>query len=433
MNRPKKPKTNPSDLRVTRLPLAELTPYLKNPRHITPAAINAVAESLAAFGWQQPIVIDPKRVIVAGHTRRLAALQLGWTHGPTVTIAAKHARAYRLADNRSGEFSTWDLDVLPGELEALPTGQLEALPALDFGAIVQPSPVEGQTNPDDIPEAPEPRTKRGDVWTLCDHRLMCGDATEAACLQNLMDGRKAGLLFTSPPYLNQRAYKTGVDDWDVLMRGVFSHCHMTDSGQILVNLGIVHRDHEWLPYWDGWIEWMREQGWRRFGLYVWDKGAAMPGKQQGRLGNSFEFVFHFNRVTTGPNKTVRSLSAGQVSHRAGARPGGQRAFDGTIKSWSQPDRQVQSLRVPDNVIRVHRRDLGVPDHPAIFPVALPGFFLTAYTDTGGIVYDPFVGSGTTIIAAEREKRRCYAMEIAPEYCDVAVARWEAFTGRTAKR
>ena len=132
------PKTTPSDLRVTRLPLADLTPYPRNPRHITPAAVNAVAESLAEFGWQQPIVIDPKRVIVAGHTRHQAALQLGWTHAPTVTIAAKHARAYRLADNRSGEFSTWDLDVLPGELAALPAAQLEALPALDFSAVPSP-------------------------------------------------------------------------------------------------------------------------------------------------------------------------------------------------------------------------------------------------------------------------------------------------------
>ena len=137
-----KPKTMPSDLQITVLPLADLTPYPKNPRHITPAAVNAVAESLAEFGWQQPIVIDPRKVIVAGHTRCLAALQLGWTHAPTVQIAAKHAAAYRLADNRSGEFSTWDLDVLPGELAALPSGQLEALPALDFDALPKPPPFE---------------------------------------------------------------------------------------------------------------------------------------------------------------------------------------------------------------------------------------------------------------------------------------------------
>ena len=145
----RKPAATPSDLPVTVVALADLTPYPKNPRHITPAAVNAVAESLTAFGWQQPIVIDPKKVIVAGHTRRLAALQLGWTSAPTVTIAAKHARAYRLADNRSGEFSTWDLDVLGGELAAIPTGQLEALPALDFAAFKELDPPWGgseQTN-----------------------------------------------------------------------------------------------------------------------------------------------------------------------------------------------------------------------------------------------------------------------------------------------
>ena len=99
--RPRKPVTTPSDLPVTVLALAELTPYPRNPRHITPAAVNAVAESLTVFGWQQPIVIDPRKVIVAGHTRRLAALQLGMTHAPTVTIPATHARAYRLAGGDS--------------------------------------------------------------------------------------------------------------------------------------------------------------------------------------------------------------------------------------------------------------------------------------------------------------------------------------------
>ena len=161
------PSKNPSDLPVTVLPLADLTPYPRNPRHITPAAVNAVAESLKAFGWQQPIVIDPKKVIVAGHTRHQAALQLGWTHAPTVTIAAKHAKAYRLADNRSGEFSTWDLDVLPGELAALPSGQLEALPALDF-AVLQP-PQDCEVDESEVP----PLDKRTPmVCPKCKHEFV---------------------------------------------------------------------------------------------------------------------------------------------------------------------------------------------------------------------------------------------------------------------
>ena len=165
-------KTAPSDLPVTvraiawdlkykLSPLSDLTPYPKNPRHISKAAIAAVADSLKAFGWQQPIVIDPKRVIVAGHTRRLAALQLGWTHAPTVTIAAKHAKAYRLADNRSGEFSSWDLDVLPGELAALPTGQLETLSALSFDAMF-PLLTDGATL--DLPSPYESENFSGDVY-----------------------------------------------------------------------------------------------------------------------------------------------------------------------------------------------------------------------------------------------------------------------------
>ena len=209
-----KSKTTASDLQVVQVALADLQPYPRNPRHITPAAVNAVAESLTAFGWQQPIVIDPKRVIVAGHTRHQAAMQLGWTHAPTVTIAAKHARAYRLADNRSGEFSTWDLDVLPGELEALPSGQLEALPALDFSAIV-PQPVEGQTDPDDIPKAPEPRTKLGDVWTLGDHRLMCGDSTDQACVHPI--GRSHACAHGDGPALRcglRRGVAATRDAWE---------------------------------------------------------------------------------------------------------------------------------------------------------------------------------------------------------------------------
>ena len=148
---------------MTVVALADLTPYPKNPRHISKAAIAAVADSLKAFGWCQPIVIDPKRVIVVGHTRRLAALQLQWTHAPTVTIAAKHAKAYRLADNRSGEFSSWDLDVLPGKLASLPACQLEALPALSFDALVLPFIGEGQMDPDAILDQPKPHTKLGGV------------------------------------------------------------------------------------------------------------------------------------------------------------------------------------------------------------------------------------------------------------------------------
>ena len=388
-----KPKTTPSDLPVTVVALSDLTPYPKNPRHITPAAVNAVAESLTAFGWQQPIVIDPKKVIVAGHTRRLAALQLGWTHAPTVMIPAKHARAYRLADNRSGEFSTWDLDVLPGELAALPTGQLEALPALDFDAIAR-KPLDGQTDPDDIPEAPKPRTKLGDVWTLGDHRLMCGDATDQACVHNLLDGAEPDLMVTDPPYGVQYdsswRYKAGISTKD----GAFGKSVNDDTADWQAayalfpgNIAYVWMSSLALPVAAGGLA---SCGFIPRSLIIWDKGHIVIGRGH----------YHWRHETC-----WYAVRKGAQAHWVG-------------------DRKASTLWEIDNP---RKSETG---HSAQKPIECMQRPIRNHT---GDVYEPFSGSGTTIIAAEREKRRCYAMEIEPAYVDVAVARWEAYTGRTAKR
>jgi DNA modification methylase len=120
-----------------------------------------------------------------------------------------------------------------------------------------------------------------------------------------MDGGRAVLVFTSPPYGNQRDYTTGgAEDWDGLMRGVFARLPLSEDAQVLVNLGRIHRDNEWQIYWHAWLDWMREQGWRRFGFYVWDQGPGLPGDWNGRLAPAFEFVFHFNRKARKPNKIV---------------------------------------------------------------------------------------------------------------------------------
>ena len=404
-----KPKTAPSDLRVTRLPLADLTPYPHNPRHITPAAVNAVAESLAAFGWQQPIVIDPKKVIVAGHTRCLAALQLGWTHAPTVQIAAKHAKAYRLADNRSGEFSTWDLDVLGGELAALPSGQLEALPALDFSALALP-PLDGKTDPDDIPEAPEPRTKRGDVWMLGDHRLMCGDATDSEDVARLIDGGKPSMVITSPPYnlMNTTgSFPTGKTAlWKAakIKHGYQGHSDnmphekyvewqrecLTLMMESIADDGAIFYNHKWRVQ-NGLLQDRADimDGFPLRQIIIWDRGSSHNFNRRFFL-QTFEVVY---LIAKPDFKLAPKASHATAVWRIGFEQGA--------------------------------------DHPAPFPVAFAERCIQSVKS--GPVLDPFCGSGTTIIAAERLKRRCYAMEIAPEYCDLAVARWEAFTGRTATR
>ena len=261
------------------------------------------------------------------------------------------------------------------------------------------------------------------------HRVMCGDSTSAQDVEHLMAGDAAVLLFTSPPYAQQRDYgiaKAKVSDWDALMRGVFGAAIVTPDAQILVNLGLVHRDNEWQSYWSGWLDWMRTAGWRRFGLYVWDQGPGLPGDWNGRLSPAFEFLFHFNRQARKPNKIVPCKWAGHINESHG----GMRAKDGTVGEWSHAGSGVQDMRIPDNVLRITRHKArGIEtEHPAVFPVALPEFVLNAYSQAGDVVFEPFGGSGTQVIAAERSGRRCFAMEIDPAYVDVVCRRWLLFTG-----
>ena len=283
---------------------------------------------------------------------------------------------------------------------------------------------------DDVPDVPVvPVSRIGDVWGIGSHRLICGDATDPTVIAKLMQGDAARLCFTSPPYGNQRDYTSGgVKDWDGLMRGVFAKVPMADDGQVLVNLGLIHRDNEVIPYWDAWLGWMRSQGWRRFAWYVWDQGPGMPGDWAGRFAPSFEFVFHFNRASRKPNKIVPCKHAGRESHlRADGSSTAMRGKDGEVGGWTHKGQPTQDTRIPDSVIRVmrHKGKIGQDiDHPAVFPVALPEFVIEAYSDAGDLVFEPFGGSGTTMLAAQRTGRVCRGVEIAPEYVDVAIKRFQ---------
>ena len=289
-----------------------------------------------------------------------------------------------------------------------------------------------EVHEDDVPEPPAvPITQPGDLWLLGDHRLLCGDSTKADDVDRLMAGAKADLCFTSPPYGQQRDYtkegKEKCQDWDGLMRGVFANLPMTPSGQILVNLGLIHRDGEWVPYWDEWITWMRTQGWRRFGWYVWDQGFGLPGDWKGRLAPSREFVFHFNRNVRAPEKWIDKQPENIKPRNKGGST--MRGKDGKTKAFTNPAASGQPTKIPDSIIRVGRQ-VGSDGHPAQFPVGFAAFGVRTWP---GVAYEPFCGSGTTLIAAEQLGRRCYGMEISPQYCDVIVKRWENLTGRKARR
>ncbi len=426
-----------------------LIPYARNPRTHAESQIAKIAASIVEYGWTNPILVDGDNGIIAGHGRLAAARKLGLDQVPVIELAhltASQKRAYVIADNRLALDAGWDEEMLALELADLSDAGYDlALTGFDGSELERllTTALDGDTaeagnDPDDaaddaaddVPEAPVvPVSRTGDVWAIGAHRLICGDATDGDVVATLMQGDLSHLCFTSPPYGNQRDYTSGgIADWDGLMRGVFGNVPMADDGQVLVNLGLIHRDNEVVPYWDGWLSWMRSQGWRRFAWYVWDQGPGMPGDWQGRLAPSFEFVFHFNRQSRKPNKIVPCKHAGQESHlRADGTSTAMRSKDGEVGGWTHKGQPTQDTRIPDSVIRVmrHKGKIGQDiDHPAVFPVALPEFAIEAYTDEGDIVFDPFGGSGTTMLAAQRTGRVCRSVEIAPEYVDVAIKRFQ---------
>ena len=435
-----------------------LIPYARNPRTHNAEQIAKIAASIVEYGWTNPILADGENGILAGHGRLAAARKLGLTEVPVIELghlSPTQKRAYVISDNRLALDAGWDEDMLALEIAELTqagfdlalTGlddlEIEALQNLDGepggehsdAAAVSDTAdqADGPDATDDVPDAPvNPVSRAGDVWALGGHRLICGDAADAAVVAKLMSRDTAALCFTSPPYGTQRDYTNTIIDWDALMRGVFARLPMAPTGQVLVNLGLIHREQEVVPYWDAWLSWMRSQGWRRFGWYVWDQGPGLPGDWSGRFSPAFEFVFHLNRKDTEvrrPNKNVPCLYAGRDTHLRGdgTSAGGMRNKDGSKTSWNHVGTLTQDTKIADAVIRImrHKGKIGQDiDHPAVFPVALPQFVLEAYSESGDIVFEPFCGSGTTMLAAQKTGRRCRSVEIAPEYVDVAVKRFQ---------
>ncbi len=442
---------------VERRPVATLLPYARNARTHSEEQVAQIAAAIREWGWTVPVLVDEAGQLIAGHGRVLAAKALGLLDVPAMVArgwSEADKRAYALADNKLTLNAGWDADLLKGELFELRSegfdlgltgfgadevagllGDLAEVAATDTGESAEASgggsgigmgaAVEGDEDPADAEPVP-PRqavVQPGDLWLLGEHRLLCGDSTDAACVARVLGADRAALLFTSPPYGNQRAYTTGgISDWDTLMQGVFQHLPaiLAEDGQALVNLGLIHRYGEWQPYWQGWVEWMRAQGWRRFGLYAWDQGPGLPGDWNGRLAPAFELVFHFNRKSRQPNKIIPCKWAGTENKGSGLR-----AADGEVKAYTHAGLPVQEMRIPDSVLRITRhKGRGIEtEHPAVFPVALPELLLQSYANLGDAVFEPFAGSGTTILAGQRTGRKVRAIELAPAYVDLAIARY----------
>lgn len=409
-----------------------------HPRNARQGDVGAIHESIASNGFYGAVVAQRSTgYILAGNHRWMAACAAGASEIPVTWVDVDDDRALRilLADNRTNDIASYDDNALADLLTELAQTPL-GLDGTGFDGDALDELLADLGREDTTPSAdPAPQidraaelqevwgTERGQIWAIPSktvpgksHRLMCGDSTSAEDVARLMGGEKVGVCFTSPPYMQQREYgdvaSEMVKDWDGLMQGVFANLPVGLDGQVLVNLGLVHHDGEWVPYWDTWVAWMRKQGWRRFGWYVWDQMSGFPGIFGGRCAPSHEFVFHFNKRSTTARKHVRTKNEGTTS-----KTGSMGA-----QGWQEDGRGVRitgDSKIPDSVWRISRTPDGSVAHPAKYPVELPAQALRTWE---GDVYDPFLGSGTTMVAAENEHRVCYGMEIDPGYVAVILQR-----------
>lgn len=254
------------------------------------------------------------------------------------------------------------------------------------------------------------------IETIGDATLYLGD-----CLDIIPTLDNVDMVATSPPYGQQRDYGAKIKDWRALVSGSLTQVPDNGTTQVLVNLGITHKDGEVIPYWQGLIDDMRTSGWRHFGWYVWDQLNGMAGDWNGRLAPSFEFVFHFNRAPVSVNKIVPTK--GGITHGTGLRKSSGEA----TKRKTHHGRETQPFKIPDSIIRTPRETMGgvlEAEHPARYPIKFATALVHPFTQPGDTVLDCFSGVATTGVACAKLGRKFIGIELDPKYFDIACKRIE---------
>ena len=390
--------------------LNEIKPYENNPRH-NDNAVDAVANSIREFGFKVPIVVDSEGVIVAGHTRYKAAKKLGLQTVPCLVaddLNEKQINAFRLADNKVGELATWDLGTLKVELDNI--GEIDMS---EFGFNLDGIGEEPQeVQEDDFDEEPpeEPTSKLGDIYQLGEHRLMCGDSTNAEHVAKLMDGAKADMVFTDPPYNvaigSKNAFLNSVQPsgrccediendkgmtdaeigeklWMPAFKNMILHSNETCSIYVTMPQGGTHMMMMMMM--------IAKAGWQVKHELMWLKNS--PTFSMNRL----DYDYKHEPILYGWNKKHEFYGNGEF----------------TKSVWEYDKPRKCNL------------------HPTMKPIALIANALLNSSQEGDNILDVFGGSGSTLIACEQLNRKCYMMEMSPKYVDVIIKRWEEYTGKKA--
>jgi DNA modification methylase len=383
--------------------IATLIPFAKNSRTHSDAQVAQIAASIREFGFTNPVLIDEANGIIAGHGRVMAARKLKLAEVPCIRLVHltdAQKRAYVIADNKLALNAGWD--------EAMLKLELADLKALDFDldltgfntdeidALLAEPGTEGLTDPDDTPEPPtEPVTRLGDVWICGQHRVMCGSSLEMTAMERLCGDQRVDMLLTDPPYNVAYTGKTkdaltiqndsmGDNAFRTFLRDAFVTADaMLKPGAVFY---VWHADSEGYNFRGA----CKDAGWQVRQCLIWQKNSMVMGRQD----------YHWQHE-----------------------PCLYGWKDGAGHLWASDRKQTTLLKFD--------RPSRSADHPTMKPVALFEYQLLNNTKGGDIVLDLFGGSGTTLIAAEKNGRIARIMELDPKYVDVIVKRWEDFTGQKA--
>lgn len=371
--------------------IGALKPYKNNPRK-NDGAVDAVVASIREFGFKVPIVIDKDCEIVAGHTRYKAAKKLGLKSVPCIIaddLTPEQIKAFRLADNKTAELAEWDIDLLNIELDDI------QLDMSAFGFDIEPP--DGEVHDDDyVPEPPTaPRTKKGEVYRLGDHLLICGDATCSADYDSIMGDSVCDLFLTDPPY--NVDYEGATDK------------HLK-----------IENDN------------MSDSAFTEFIVSAFSCAASHI-----KMGGAF-YIFHpdihgelFRRVVRENIGDIRQCLIWNKNAIALGHQDYQWKHEPILYGWKSGGAHFFINDRTQSTVLDENKPTRNAEHPTMKPIELLAKLIKNSTRHGETVLDPFGGSGSTLIACEQLGRKCRMIEIDPRYCDVIIDRWEIFTGKKA--
>jgi len=391
-------------MNIELIEINKLKPATYNPRQINTKQYNDLKKSIQKFDLVDPIIVNKDMTVIGGHQRLKICKELKYKDVDCVVLdlSKEEERELNIRLNKSG--GEFDMDILANEFnidELVDWG----FKHIDLGLNIDKI-VEGNTEDDYIPEVKESRVKLGDVWQLGKHRLMCGDSTKESDVEKLMNGDKAEISFTSPPYNTKENAKLSPHQQNGTKYNSFSD-NLSDEDYLLflqtfTKLSLEYSEYSFVNIQSlagnktALIDYLYLTKDIYAETIIWDKQSAQPAMAENVLNSQFEYIHIFSK------KANRAI--------------GTKHFRGTLSNLINISKQTKNK---------------VKEHNATFSIDFALHFVNNFSNK--IVLDLFLGSGTTLIACEKTNRTCYGMELDTKYCDVIIERWEQFTGQKAKK